>query len=96
VGNTGLRLLHQDETVLPAWAAEGWRDIVKKGVKSGVVGKFDTDSGGQAGQIIQHHTTTHITVVTQDGKVISKQTKREIINLIKDKDVQREIGVRTH
>jgi hypothetical protein len=54
------------------------------------------DSGGNAGQIIQHHTTTHVMVVTQDGKVIGKQTKREIINLLQDKDVQREIRVRAH
>ncbi|TSA12006.1 MAG: hypothetical protein D4R73_02935 [Deltaproteobacteria bacterium] len=56
------------------------------------------DAGGNAGgtPIIQHHTTTHITVVTPDGKVISKQTKREIVNLMKDKDVRREIGLRVH
>ena len=47
------------------------------------------DPGGNAGPRYQYH-TTNVTVVTPDGKVISKHRKREIIDLLQDKDVRRE------
>jgi hypothetical protein len=31
VGGTGPRFVHKDETILPVWAAESWRDIVSRG-----------------------------------------------------------------
>jgi hypothetical protein len=78
VAQTGLRQVHKDETILPAWAARGWRDMVSNG-------------GGSAGQVEVHAPVTFAPVyqyrptqadMNRDAKMMARALKREMGNTL--------------
>jgi hypothetical protein len=66
-------ILHPKETVLPAWAAESWRQIVSGG-------GLPQPAKGQPDRL---HMKQNINVVTPDGRTILKQNKTLLFDLVK-------------
>ena len=80
---SGLREVHKDETILPSWAANSWRDIVNQGAMPGE----GPGENGRAVDITVNHSPTYLYRATQkdydrDAKMLTKAIKREMGNKI--------------
>jgi hypothetical protein len=73
VDMTGPRYVHKDETILPSWAAQGWRDIVSR----------ESSSGGS----VVYSPTYHINaidargveaILAKHGRAMTKVINREL------------------
>jgi hypothetical protein len=85
VGATAPRLVHQDETILPAWAAESWRNIVSRENTGGRPGE---NGGGQPPVVFSP--TYHVNAIDARGveKVLEKHGRAMV------KIIDREVGKR--
>jgi len=84
VAATGPRVVHQEETVLPAWAAQGWRDIVSressggKGSGGGLsIGKIHIDARGASKDIDWNHVADRI-IIPKIDKALGRRGYQKI------------------
>jgi hypothetical protein len=82
VGMTGPRIVHQDETILPAWAAQGWRDMVSQKSTSGgsgglSIGAIHIDARGASKDIDWNHVVKR-QIIPQLDKHLGKRGYQKI------------------
>lgn len=85
VAATGPRITHQNETILPDWAAQGWRDIVSREASSGR-GRSSGEGGGGGARVV-YSPTYHIQaidargvkeILQKHGRTMAKTINREL------------------
>jgi hypothetical protein len=80
----GLRMVHFNETIIPAGPAQGLRNLIESGgAGGGRLGENDRNSRRSTPDRFQAEIPVHIAVMSPEGRVMSRRTERQVITLVR-------------